>query len=360
MTARLRLTLSYALFAVVTGAVTLAIIYLAMRWVPNYPLTAANPRDTSPVPSRQEILDTLLRVSGYALGALAVIGLAGGWFIAGRVLSPLKQLNEAARIAAEGSLGHRIGMTGRRDEFTDLADTFDVMLDRLQRSFERQQRFAANASHELRTPLSITRTMLDVAVADPQGQDYGRLTSRLQKTNQRSIEIVEALLQLSALGRTSLALEPTDLAEATAQALETVHKEAETLGITISADLTPCPVLASPPLLHQLASNLLENALRHNVPGGAVTVTVGPTHLIVSNTGPLIPPDAVDVYLEPFARGKARTAGGGHGLGLTLVADIVEAHHGRLLLTPNPTGGLTAEVTLMGVEPLREPVEHRL
>jgi two-component system sensor histidine kinase VanS len=348
MTARLRLTLSYALFAVLTGAVTLAIIYLAMRWVPNYPLTPAHPRDTAPAPSRQEILDTLLRVSGYALTALAVIGLAGGWLIAGRVLSPLKQLNEAARIAAEGSLGHRIAMTGRHDEFTDLADTFDAMLDRLQRSFERQQRFAANASHELRTPLSITRTMLDVAAADPDGQDYARLTSRLQKTNQRSIEIVEALLQLSAL-RTPLSLEPTDLAETTAQALETVRKEAETLGLPISADLTCAPVLGSPVLLRQLATNLLENALRHNVPGGAVTVTVAPSSLTVTNTGPLIPPGAVDVYREPFARGKARTAGGGHGLGLTLVADIAEAHHGRLLLTPNPTGGLTAEVALMGV-----------
>src|SRR5262249_35847915 len=112
-------------------------------------------------------------------------------------------------------------------------------------------------------------------------------------------------------------------------------------------------------LLRQLALNLLENALRHNVPGGAVTVSVGPSRLTVSNTGPLIPPGAVDVYLEPFARGKARTAGGGHGLGLTLVADILQAHQGRLRLTPNPTGGLTAEAALMGVEAIREPIEHR-
>lgn len=360
LTARMKLTLTYALFVVVAGAFTLAVIYLAMRFVPNYPLTAANPRDESGAPSRQEILQTLLEASGLTLLLLALVGVGGGWFIAGRVLRPLQDITRAAKRAADGSLDHRIGLTGPRDEFTDLSDTFDTMLARLQRSFDAQQRFAANASHELRTPLAINRTMLDVATADPEGQDYPRLVDRLRETNQRGIEVTDALLQLSALDRTSPTTQPLDLADTAQEALDLVREEAWTRGITLATDIRPAPATGDGVLLRQLTLNLLHNALRHNLPtGGSLSLTTEPDPagsgravLTVTNTGPLLP-DTVDHLTEPFLRGSGRLAEKdparrGHGLGLAIVAGVVRAHHGDLTLTPNPGGGLTARVSLPG------------
>ncbi|MFD5063574.1 sensor histidine kinase [Streptomyces sp. NPDC058394] len=358
LTARMKLTLTYALFVVVAGAFTLAVIYLAMRFVPNYPLTAANPRDESGAPSRQEILQTLLEASGLTLLLLALVGVVGGWFIAGRVLRPLQDITRAAGRAADGSLDHRIGLIGPRDEFTDLSDTFDTMLARLQRSFDAQQRFAANASHELRTPLAINRTMLDVATADPDGQDYPRLVARLRETNQRGIEVTDALLQLSALDHTPPTTQPLDLADTAEEALDLVREEAWTRGITVSTDIRPAPATGDGVLLRQLTLNLLHNALRHNLPtGGSLTLSTDPdpAHpgqavLTVTNTGPLLP-DTVDHLTEPFLRGSGRLAEKdptrrGHGLGLAIVAGIVRAHHGDLTLTSNPGGGLTARVSL--------------
>ncbi|WP_246040896.1 sensor histidine kinase [Streptomyces cadmiisoli] len=358
LTARMKLTLTYALFVVVAGAFTLAVIYLAMRFVPNYPLTAANPRDEGGAPSRQEILETLLEASGITLLLLALVGVGGGWFIAGRVLRPLQDITRAARRAADGSLDHRVGLTGPRDEFTDLSDTFDTMLARLQRSFDAQQRFAANASHELRTPLAINRTMLDVATADPDGQDYPRLVARLRETNQRGIEVTDALLQLSVLENTPPTTQPLDLADTGSEALDLVREEAGTRDVTLFTDIRPAPATGDVVLLRQLTLNLLHNALRHNLPtGGSLTLTTGvdPAHpgravLTVSNTGPLLP-DTVDHLTEPFLRGSGRLAEKdpvrrGHGLGLAIVAGIVRAHHGDLLLTPDPGGGLTVRVSL--------------
>ncbi|MEU4097069.1 HAMP domain-containing sensor histidine kinase [Streptomyces sp. NPDC026673] len=356
-TARWRLTLTYAFFVVAAGTATMAIVYLAMRIIPSYPLTSANPRDPA-APTRRDILHALLQASGWALLVLLVIGLAGGWVIAGRVLRPLQHITRAAHRAAAGSLDHRIALPGRRDEFTDLSDAFDHMLERLQRSFESQQRFAANASHELRTPLSITHTMLDVAAADPAGQDYARLVSRLRETNQRGIEIVDALLDLATLGHIQPETEPVDLADTTAEALAVVRDEAGRLGITVHSHTPPSPATGNPVLLRQLTVNLLQNAVRHNLAtGGTVSVAVGPdprdplrSLLTVTNTGPLLP-DTVDTFTEPFLRGEGRTAGTGpghrgHGLGLSLVASIVALHEGELRLTPNPEGGLTARVSL--------------
>lgn len=356
----MKLTLTYALFVVVAGAFTLAVVYLAMRFVPNYPLTAANPRDDSAVPSRQEILQTLLEASGITLLLLALVGVGGGWFIAGRVLRPLQEITRAARRAAEGSLDHRVGLTGPRDEFTDLSDTFDTMLVRLQRSFEAQQRFTANASHELRTPLAISRTMLDVATADPHSQNYPQLVARLRETNQRGIEVTDALLELSALDHSPPTFHPLDLADTAGEALALAREEAECLGITLFTDIRPAPVTGNGILLRQLTLNLLHNALRHNLPAdGTLNLTTGsdPARphralLTVTNTGPLLP-DTVDHLTEPFLRGNARLVGKdparrGHGLGLAIVAGIVRAHHGELTLTPHPAGGLTVRVSLRG------------
>ncbi|MEV7360496.1 MULTISPECIES: HAMP domain-containing sensor histidine kinase [unclassified Kitasatospora] len=359
LTARLRLTLSYTLFAVITGTLCLAVVYVGMRYIPNYPLTSSNPRDRLSAPSRQEILRSLLTISGYALALLTAVGTIGGWFIAGRVLRPLQDITRAAHRAASGALEHRIALAGPRDEFTDLSDAFDEMLERLQRSFDAQQRFAANASHELRTPLAITRTMLQVAAADPARQDWTTLVARLQDTNQRGIEISEALLQLADLGHTAPELEPLDLARTTRDALAAVQEEAAALGVTVTTDCRPAPATGNPVLLRQAAVNLLQNALRHNLPtGGSVTVTTGAdpdrpgrVRLAVTNTGPRLAPETVPTLTEPFLRGRGRTAQSdparrGHGLGLAIVVAVTDAHHGDLGLAPAPGGGLHATLSL--------------
>ncbi|MFJ5926251.1 sensor histidine kinase [Kitasatospora sp. NPDC092948] len=361
LTARLRLTLSYTLFTVTTGVLCLAVVYVGMKYVPNYPLTSANPRHRSDAPSRQEILTSLLTASAYALALLTVVGMAGGWLVAGRVLRPLQEVTAAARRASGGDLGHRIALAGPRDEFTELADAFDEMLARLERSFEAQQRFAANASHELRTPLAINRTMLQVAAADPAGQDWPRLVSRLLDTNRRGIEVTEALLQLAELSHRTPESAPLELAGPAREALAAVAPEAAELGVAVSADLAAAPTVGNEVLLRQAAVNLLQNAVRHNLPsGGRVELTTGPdphrpgrVRLTVRNSGPVLEGPMVATLTEPFLRAGGRTAQRGpvrrgHGLGLAIVTAITGAHGGRLHLTANPDGGLTATLDLPG------------
>lgn len=279
ISARARLTLSYALFVMIAGAVALAVIFVVMRFIPDYPLSSAQFPEMAAA-SRGEIMSALLNASVLAMVLLAVIGLGAGWFISGRVLRPLQNINDAARRAAEGSLGHRIALTGPRDEFTDLSDTFDHMLDRLQASFEAQRRFSANASHELRTPLAISRTMLEVARADPAHQDYDVLTARLLEVNERGSRIVTALLALSEIGSARLAPLRLDLAAIAEEAASTVAGEARLSGRELRLAVGPAPVSGDADLLRQLTQNLLENALRHgegavmlgveNAPGGAI------------------------------------------------------------------------------------------
>jgi two-component system sensor histidine kinase VanS len=343
LTVRLRLTLSYAGLLVFAGGVIAVIIYAVMRFVPNYPLTAANPRDEGPVATRGEILGTVVTLSAYALVFLAVVGMAGGWFLAGRMLRPLQEITAAAKLAASGSLDHRIGLTGIKDEFTDLSDTFDAMLAKLQQSFEQYKRFAGNASHELRTPHTVMKTMLEVAIADPDHQDVRELTHRLHETNQRGIDIVEALLSLASLdNRTSLEVDPVDLASITRQVVAELEPEAA--GISVSTDLVETVVLGNEILLRQLVMNLGQNAIRHNTPSGNVTVAVGNGRLVVCNTGPIVTPERARTLTEPFT--KSTRYADGHGLGLALVDRIVDHHQGTLDLRPNPAGGLTVTVVL--------------
>lgn len=345
LTVRLRLTLSYAGLLVVAGGVIAVIIYAVMRFVPNYPLTAANPRDEGPVATRGEILDTVVSLSIYAMIFLAIVGMAGGWFLAGRMLRPLQEITAAAKLAASGHLDHRIGLTGIKDEFTDLSDTFDAMLAKLQQSFEQYKRFAGNASHELRTPHAVMKTMLEVAIADPDHQDVRELVRRLHETNQRGIDIVEALLSLASLDNQALELDPVDLATITRQALNGLQQEAAAAGISLSADLTETVVLGNEILLHQLVMNLGQNAIRHNVTsGGTVSVAVSNGRLVVGNTGPIVTPEQARTLTEAFT--KSSRYADGHGLGLALVDRIVDHHHGTLELRPNPAGGLTATVLL--------------
>jgi two-component system sensor histidine kinase VanS len=288
---------------------------------------------------------------------LLVFGLVGGWVLAGRVLAPLTRITAATRIATTGSLSHRIRLPGRRDEFRELADAFDTMLARLDAHVTEQQRFAANASHELRTPLAITQTLLDVARTDPT-RDPDRLVDRLHAVNTRAIDLTEALLLLSRADRRSFTPEPVDLSLLAEEAAETLLPLADKHAVTIHTRGDIAPTTGSPALLQQLATNLVHNAIVHNLPDrGAVWVTTS-AHpagvvLAVENTGEPLTPELVATLAEPFQRGteRIRTDHAGVGLGLAIVTSITSAHDGTLTLTPRPGGGLRVTVHLPAAPP---------
>jgi two-component system sensor histidine kinase VanS len=356
MSARLRLALSYAGFLVVAGAAVLFGVYVVLRYVPNYPLTAANPQDSPAVATRQDILQAVVGASAVILAALAAVGLAGGWVLAGWILRPLQEINAAARIASSGRLDHRIRLTGRHDEFGELADSFDHMLERLHDAFGVQERFAANASHELRTPLAVTATMLEVARADPASEDVPRLLERLQVTNGRAIGLTEALLRLADANAVRAASEPVDLAAIARDAVTDHAPEARRREVTLESDLQPAATVGDEPLLSQAVANLVQNALRHGAAPGTVRVSTArdgdAATLRIENDGPAFTPEAAARLVEPFHRGAGRTARGdgpsGYGLGLALVARIAELHHAELEVVPRPgpAGGLAVVLRL--------------
>jgi two-component system, OmpR family, sensor histidine kinase VanS len=286
------------------------------------------------------------------MGFLLVFGLVGGWLLAGRMLDPLTRITDATRIAANGSLAHRIRLPGRSDEFRELADTFDTMLARLEAHVSEQQRFAANASHELRTPLAITQTLLDVARND-RNRDTGELVDRLHAVNTRAIELTEALLLLSRADRRSFTREHVDLSLIAEEATETLLPLAEKRGLTIETSGDTTPTVGSHPLLLQTATNLVHNAIVHNLPErGTVWVTTSVRResvvLTVENTGGKLAPQLVSTLVEPFQRGarRIRTEHAGVGLGLAIVKSITQAHDGTLTLTPRAAGGLRVTVQL--------------
>ena len=286
------------------------------------------------------------------LAFLLVFGLVGGWLLAGRMLAPLSRITDATRVAATGSLAHRIRLPGRRDEFRELADAFDAMLARLEAHVAEQQRFAANASHELRTPLAITQTLLDVARNDPE-RDNGELVERLYAVNTRAIDLTEALLLLSRADQRSFVREPVDLSLIAEEATETLLPFAEQRGATIETAGDATPTIGSPALLLQMATNLVHNGIVHNLPErGTVWVTTSVHHknavLTVENTGEKLTPQLVSTLVEPFQRGsrRIRTDHSGVGLGIAIVKSIAEAHDGTLTLTPRTAGGLCVTVHL--------------
>jgi two-component system sensor histidine kinase VanS len=298
-------------------------------------------------------------VAGIVLAFLLVFGLLGGWLLSGRMLAPLTRVTDATRIAATGSLSHRIQLEGRTDEFRELADAFDTMLARLeahvaeqQRFAGEQQRFAANASHELRTPLAVTQTLLDVARNDP-NRDTGELLDRLHAVNTRAIDLTEALLLLSRADQRSFTPEHVDLSLIAEEATETLLPLAETRGLTIETSGDTTPTIGSHALLLQLSTNLVHNAIVHNLPEQGtvwVTTSVHPkgVALTVENTGQKLTPQLVAALAEPFRRGtgRIRTEHAGVGLGLAIVKSIAQAHDGTLTLTPRPAGGLGVTVQL--------------
>jgi two-component system sensor histidine kinase VanS len=268
------------------------------------------------------------------------------------MLAPLTRITKATRLAGNGSLSHRIELEGRNDEFRELADAFDTMLARLEAHDAEQQRFAANASHELRTPLAITQALLDVARKDPK-RDNGELVERLRTVNTRAIDLIEALLLLSRTDERSFDRERVDLSLIAEDATETLLPLAEANGVTIetSGDITP--TIGSHALLLQMTTNLVHNAIVHNLPGQGtvwVTTSVQPNGVAVTveNTGERLNPQMVSTFVEPFRRGSGRihTDHAGVGLGLAIVKSITQAHDGTLTLTPRTAGGLCVTVQL--------------
>jgi two-component system, OmpR family, sensor histidine kinase VanS len=342
------------------GALLLAAVWVfLLRYVPDRAmLIDASDRPTNGVfPVRSELLDVFAPRAAAVLAFLLVFGLVGGWILAGRMLAPLTRITDATRTAGNGSLSHRIDLEGRNDEFHELADAFDAMLARLEAHDAEQRRFAANASHELRTPLATTQALLDVARNDP-NPDTGELVERLSVVNARAIDLTEALLLLSRADQRSFRRESVDLSLIVEQATETLLPLAEERGVTIetSADLTPTS--GSHALLLQLSTNLVHNAIVHNLPaGGAVWITtrVRPerVELSVENTGEPLTPQQASTLVEPFRRGaeRIRTDHGGVGLGLAIVKSITQAHDGILTLTPRTDGGLRVSVGLPAAPP---------
>ncbi len=349
LSVRMKLTLSYAGFLMVAGALLLATVWVfLLRYVPTRSGQGPGPFS----PTRNDLLDAFTPRAAQALVFLLVVGLVGGWFLAGRMLAPLTRITEATRLASTGSLSHRIRLEGPDDEFRELADAFDTMLARLEARVAEQQRFAANASHELRTPLAVSQTLLDVARKDPD-VDQRELVDRLYAVNTRAIDLTEALLVLSRADGRSFVREPVDLSLLVEDAAETLLPMAETRGVTIETAAATAVTTGSRALLQQMTTNLVHNAIVHNLAReGSVWVTTsarpGTVVLTVENTGEQLSAAVVGTLVEPFQRGseRARTDHAGVGLGLAIVDSIVRAHDGALTLAPRASGGLCVTVEL--------------
>jgi two-component system sensor histidine kinase VanS len=345
LSVRLKLTLSYAAFLTVAGVLLLAAGWVFLNRVSHPGLLL--------MPDYQlAVLRAFVPTAAVVLAFLLMFGLLGGWILAGHMLAPLSRITDATRMAAHGSLAHRIRLPGRQDEFRELADAFDAMLARLEAHNAEQQRFAANASHELRTPLAIMQALLDVASKDPH-RDGGEIDERLRAVNARAIELTEALLMLSRADRRAFHRERLDLSLIAEEAAETLLPLAEKHGVTVETAGDITPVDGSHALLLQMTTNLVHNAIVHNLPDHG-TVRVGAAIgaesvvLTVENTGEKLAPHVVSTLTEPFQRGTERIRGdhAGVGLGLAIVKSIVHAHDGSLTLTPRSGGGLLVAVRL--------------
>jgi signal transduction histidine kinase len=287
------------------------------------------------------------------LVGLIMLSLAAGWLIAGRFLRPLRTITATAQDISARNLNRRLALTGRNDEFKDLGDTLDGLFERLEASFEAQHHFVANASHELRTPLAAERTLLQVTLADP-----GATADTLRETCQQVLllgdqqeRLIEALLTLASSERGVEQWEPFDLADITGQVIDERRQEAERRGIHLQAALTAAPATGDPSLAESLVANLVDNAIRHNIPGGraevSTTMTDGRAVIRVTNTGTVIPPAELDRLFQPFQQlGHQRIRHGDrYGLGLAIVRAIATAHKATITATARPEGGLDLEVS---------------
>jgi signal transduction histidine kinase len=367
-TARLRLTLLYAGLFLLLGTFVLALVYgLVSRGSPlhfgqssSVAVVSARPSPTGsqlvdPVGAQHTAdLGRLLEVSWLALAVTSVAAGVLGWIAAGRVLRPVRAITETARTISAGNLHRRIAVSGPNDEFKRLGDTLDELLGRLEAAFEAQRRFVANASHELRTPLTVERTLLQVALADPDAN-----TTMLRSTCQELLasgaeheRLLESLLTLATSERGLDRVEWLDVAALTDDALEAAHSTIERASLHAEIALEPAEASGDPALVRRLAANLIDNAIAHNVSGGRIAVSTatvdGHAVLTVANTGTVIAADEVDRLFEPFhrrAETRAADVDGHHGLGLSIVRAIAEAHGAGITAEARPAGGLAVTVT---------------
>jgi signal transduction histidine kinase len=304
---------------------------------------------------RSQIIQSLVGESLLALAVVAVAAVAFGWLMAGRALRSVRHITNTARRVAGSNLHERIALDGPRDELKELADTFDAMLERLDASFDGQRRFAANASHELRTPLATNRTLLEVAVAQHRvPAELRQVIDTVLAANAHSELVLEGLLALARSENQAIERLPVDLSDTAAGAVEETAAEAAAAGITVDAAPDPAPTTGDPILLERLALNLVRNGIRHNHPGGWVAVSTQPAaepglvELVVSNSGPPVPPEQVETLFEPFRRlGGSRTGHPqGAGLGLSIVRSVVQTHGGYLTASARDRGGLVVRICL--------------
>ncbi len=376
-TVRLRLTLLYSGLFLVSGVALLAATYLIFRRNSGVDLIVPtlNRGGVHGISNNPEVLRQVRRMyvesverhshglhqgllqSGIALAIMTVISIALGWLVAGRILRPLRAMTATTRQISERNLNERLALQGPPDELKDLADTIDGLLARLEAHVAEQQRFAANASHELRTPLAITQTLLDVARNDP-NRDAGDLVDRLHEVNTRAIDLTEALLMLSRADQRSFTQEQVDLSLTAEEATETLLPFAESRAVTIETSGDTTPTIGSPALLLQLTTNLVHNAIVHNLPEQGtvwVTTSADPNGVVltVENTGQQLTPQLASTLAEPFQRGSTRIRNdhAGVGLGLAIVNNITQAHDGTLTLTPRSAGGLCVTVQLPAAPP---------
>jgi signal transduction histidine kinase len=383
-TVRLRLTLLYSLLFLAAGAGLLAITYLLVGSATGG--QAGNLNLSSPVAPGSKSLSSLnspemncsvsckeqlararllailgthatdmhelLVMSGIALAVMAVLAVALGWLVAGRMLRPLRTMTATTQRITEHNLNQRLALPGPGDEVKDLADTIDGLLDRLEAAFDSQRRFVGNASHELRTPLTLNRALLEITLANPDATvgDLRAMGHELIASGEQQEQLIEALLTLAASARGLDRHEPFDLSEITAGVLRGPHPEIGQLGLDVQTTITPAPIAGDPRLAKRLVTNLFDNALRHNLAGGHITVATrtesGHAILTIANSGPIIPPDDIDRLFQPFQRRHSDRANhpDGHGLGLSIVQSIAAAHGATLSARSRPGGGLHVDV----------------
>jgi len=302
---------------------------------------------------RQRALDSLLLFSLIGLGVMTVASGGLGWFVSGRVLRPVRAITETARRASDQHLGERLALTGARDELKELADTFDDMLERLDLAFSAQRRFVANASHELRTPLTVMRTAIDVALAKPNKTTHQLedMAARVRRSIDRAENMIEALLVLAISDQGVTSRELLDLSAVAEDALELAGPGITRLGLTVETDLAPAETTGDQQLIERMVWNLVDNAVRHNEPGGWIRVATarcpGGAVLRIANSGTLVPDEAVPTLVEPFRRIKGPGShGDGAGLGLSIAQSVSTAHGALLDVRSQPEGGLSISVVL--------------
>ena len=353
---RMSLTLTYTGLVTLSGGCLIAVVYAYMRFVP-FQLSLGSPSDGGALDISlqltlfNEFLNALLASSLVALLILALVSAAVSWFVAGRVLTPVATVADAARRVAQGNLDEPVALGGPHDEIRDLSDAFDAMQESVKASIGTHRRFAANASHELRTPLATIQTLVDVTLSDPQvtADDFRDVLGKIRQVNSANAETLDALLDLSDAQMGTLNRELVDLADIMRESLSSLKQQMAAKNLRVSTQLTSTIVEGDHVLLRQALSNLVRNAIVHNVDGGMIDIKVrshghhGDTARVsVSNDGPRVDPARVSELVEPFvkASGRSSTRDNGHGLGLAITQTIADAHHAALTLTPRVEGGM--------------------